>query len=129
MSPVLPLNSVHIDQAKESFVDQRGRLKGVLLALAPHAPLGDSLELGVENRRQLVERAAVARAPGSQQPCDVRGLPGFELYHFEQYSRFIALPPGGGDGDAGLGTEVAGSGTNKLQKFQEPLSCFSVRLG
>jgi hypothetical protein len=76
MSPVLPLNTIDIYKAKEGFVDQRGGLEGVLLALANHAPLGDSLELGVENRRQLVERARVARPPGTQQHRDVSGLPG-----------------------------------------------------
>src|SRR5450759_955818 len=96
MSSVLPVNSLNIYQAKEGFVDQRGGLKGVLLALALHAPLGDSLELGVDNRRQLVERLPVARAPSTQQPRDVRGVPGFKRLHFAEYSRFIALPPGGG---------------------------------
>jgi len=96
VSPVLPLNSVNIYQAKEGFVDKRRGMEGVLLAFEHHAPPGDSLELGVENRHQFVERVPVARAPGTQQPGDVRGVPRFERLHLAKYSSFIALPLRGG---------------------------------
>ena len=65
--PVVPLHLTDIDQPQIQFVDQRGRLQGVVTALAQHGSPGQAAELAVHERDQLLERPLVAVAPGGQQ--------------------------------------------------------------
>jgi len=44
MGAVLPLDTVHVYQAEEGFIDQRGGLESVFSALAPHVSPGDLFE-------------------------------------------------------------------------------------
>jgi hypothetical protein len=128
VSAVLPFNPLNIDQAEKSFVDQRRGLEGMPLSFVHHAPLGDSLEFGVENRSQLFEGVPVAGAPGTQQPRDVSGVSAFERLHFAKYSSFIALPPA--SRAPASERQTAGIAMRKSQKKLRPsLSCFSVRSG
>src|SRR5215831_8717492 len=55
MRTVLPPNALHVDEAHVGFVDERRRLQAVPIALAGHAPPRYSMQLGVNQRDQLVE--------------------------------------------------------------------------
>jgi hypothetical protein len=68
---VLP-RDIDVDEAGVRFVDESGRLEGVLLALAAHVPVGEAPELLVDDRHELVERVLVSLPPVEKQRGDRR---------------------------------------------------------
>ena len=72
---ILPANATKIDQSNEGFVDERGCLQGVIVALAAHLQAGESAEFLMNDRYQFVERGTIAAAPSEQQLGHVRTRP------------------------------------------------------
>ena len=71
MGPVLPLHPVVVHQSHIGFIDQRGRLEAVAVALASHVPVRQAMELRIDDRRQLVEGELVSVAPGTEELADI----------------------------------------------------------
>src|SRR5262249_50441894 len=71
--PVLPLLALLRDQAQEGLVHERGRLQGVVPALAAEGPPGQAAQLDVDDREELVERFRLATVPAVEQPGQVFG--------------------------------------------------------
>ena len=69
---VLPPDAREIDQPEVRLVDKRRRLERVSLPLACHLPAGQSPQLAVNERHQLLERLLIAAAPRDEQIGDVR---------------------------------------------------------
>jgi hypothetical protein len=65
---ILPAHTLDIHQTKIGLVDQRRGLEGLPGMLLAHVPVGDLVQFGVDQRRQLVEGRLVAITPGAQQP-------------------------------------------------------------
>ena len=71
MRAVLPLLLILAGEAHEHFVDECGRLLRVSRLLAFHLPAGHAPQLRVHERRERVERGAVAAAPVREKARDV----------------------------------------------------------
>ena len=74
MSTALPVDAVDVDQPQVRLVDERRGLQGVADAFPSQITSGDSLQLGVDERQQLVERGLVAATPGVEQSGCVGGV-------------------------------------------------------
>jgi hypothetical protein len=61
-------------ELEEGLVDERRRLQRVPGPFAAQLPVGDPLELRVEEREEPLERRAVPRRPGVEQPGDLPGI-------------------------------------------------------
>src|SRR5262245_14424462 len=72
MRPVLPSDPVHVNEPHVRFVDQGCGLERVVGSLASHVPLGQGVELLVNERNELVERRFVPLAPRDEQVSGVR---------------------------------------------------------
>lgn len=70
MGAVVPVD-VLLDQAEVGFIDQGGRLQGVVGALAAHAGVRDAMQLCVDERQELLGRCSIAGMHGFEEP---RGL-------------------------------------------------------
>lgn len=71
MGPVLPLHPVVVHEAHVGFVDQSSGLEAVSLALTSHVAVRKTSELGIDDWRELLERASIAVTPGTEQRTDV----------------------------------------------------------
>jgi hypothetical protein len=63
MSPVTPIAVALIDESQIGLVDECRRLQGVAHPLMPKLPLRDPAQLGVNERQQLIECAAIPATP------------------------------------------------------------------
>jgi hypothetical protein len=68
---ILPLGLLLIHQAKPRFVDQGRALQGVVAALTAKMAVSQPAQLGVDQRRELVDGGLITRGPLSQQCGDV----------------------------------------------------------
>lgn len=59
-----PLDRNTADQPHKSLVDESGGLQQVVIALAGHIVLCDSVKLGVDNGSQTMEGGFIPAAPG-----------------------------------------------------------------
>jgi hypothetical protein len=73
MSPTPPIDLPLIDKSQICFVDERRRLQGVPRPLATKLAPGDTAQLGIHERQQLIESAVVPATPIVEQRRDVRG--------------------------------------------------------
>ena len=102
------MDAVDVHQAQPGFVDERGGLKEVIGALAPHVAVGDAAEFRADEGHQPVERRLVAVAPGNQEARDIprrRGSQGASFGKTERRPRFYHRPPTAApvpDGEPGL---------------------------
>ena len=71
MRAVLPRRLTHVDQSHVGFVDERRRLQRVVAPFLRHVLSGNFPKLAVDERRQLLECALVALAPGQKQARDL----------------------------------------------------------
>ena len=69
---VIPLNISLIDETDKCFVDQRRGLQRMAPALAVHIVMGQTMQLAVNQRRQMVESCLVSGAPIQKQLGDVQ---------------------------------------------------------
>ena len=67
-----PARDPHVDQTQIRLVNERGALQRQPGALAPYVAARLRAQLGVDERRELLERALVSLAPGFQQARDIR---------------------------------------------------------
>jgi hypothetical protein len=74
LRPVLPFDTPLVDEAHVGFVDQRCGLQRVAVLLAPHRRRRPPMELGVDNRKQLIAGGGVAASPCEQELRNVCGL-------------------------------------------------------
>ncbi len=79
MSAVLPGCVFLADELQISFVDQSGAVQGMLLPLAPQLPVGDFVQLGVDQRSQFVDCGGVSGTPCVQQLGNISGSHVIEL--------------------------------------------------
>lgn len=70
---VLPADVALVHQFEEGFMDDPGALQGVAGALTAEIGAGEPVQLGVDQRHQLVEGRAVAVAPADEQGAHVVG--------------------------------------------------------
>src|SRR5215510_12642861 len=61
--PVLPLNILPIDQPDESLIDQRRGLKGMARPLSYHVSTSQTMQVVVDQRRELLESRLIAVSP------------------------------------------------------------------
>ena len=71
MGAILPLHPLVIHQADIGLIDQRGRLKVVVAALASHVAVRQPAELRIDDRRQLAKGELVAVTPGTEKLADL----------------------------------------------------------
>ena len=102
MGAILPAHALVVDQAQVGFVDQRGGLQAVAGPLALHVVVRQTVELVVDDRGQLGERALVPVGPRTEQRADVVSEPvhppsrseacwsSAELYETSPFLRLIA---------------------------------------
>jgi len=65
---VLPLNRLRlVDQTQVDFIDQRGRLQGLVAAIPIQVHSGKRVQLAVYVRRELVQGRTTPAAPFQQQ--------------------------------------------------------------
>jgi hypothetical protein len=67
MSAILPFGLLAVHQAKIDFVDERGRLQGMVAALPGKIPLRDPPQLVVDKRDEGISGLNIALAPAGQQ--------------------------------------------------------------
>jgi hypothetical protein len=84
--PILPSNLACISEADERFVDEGGRLEGVILPLPSHVAARETTKLRLYERHEPLECTLVAIAPGSKQvrhSCSVsrQGYSGCGMTH------------------------------------------------
>jgi hypothetical protein len=72
MRAVLPRGGVTAGEAEEGLVHQRGRLQRMTRPLALHLPRRDATKLREHERREAVERGAIASGPVREQTRDLR---------------------------------------------------------
>jgi hypothetical protein len=72
--PVLPLDSVPLDQSQASFIDQGGWLKRVTGRLLFQVEASEPPQFSLHYGRQLLQRAPVTVAPGLQADRYFAGL-------------------------------------------------------
>ncbi len=70
-------------QAEIGFVNERGRLERVILALAKHIVIGQLPQLAVDERHELLERVRVALVPSSER----EGYVAHEHWRFDARAR------------------------------------------
>jgi hypothetical protein len=97
MSPVLPLHVSDINQLQIGFVDQRGGLQRVTRTLSPHVTAGQTSQLCIHERNQLIKRALVAIVPRHQELRDFSWL--FLRQHFGVPTAMDATRGGDGNND------------------------------
>ncbi len=73
MSPVLPIDLGLVDEPHIGFVDQRGRLQGMARPFPAQMMIGQPAQLSIDERQQVIERAAIPFAPVKQSLCDILG--------------------------------------------------------
>ena len=73
LGPVLPGERFRGSQPQEGFVDQQGRLQGMVGALAAHLALGDLVQLGLDQPDELLLDFG---APGLEIPQESSDLVG-----------------------------------------------------
>jgi hypothetical protein len=73
MRTMLPIDGALFDEAEVRLVDQGGRLQRVARPLLAKLTRGDPAQLGVDQREQAIEGAAIAAAPVVEQRRDVMG--------------------------------------------------------
>jgi hypothetical protein len=71
VGPVLPVDRSDVDQTQVGLVHERRRLQRMVGTLPLHEPVGKTPKLAIEVRRQAVEGASIARAPGAEEQGDV----------------------------------------------------------
>ncbi len=71
MNPVGELRAALPGELEEGLVHEGGRLEGVPRPLAAQLPVGNPLQLGIEEWKELLEGVAVACRPGVEQPGDL----------------------------------------------------------
>jgi len=57
-------------------VEQRGRLEGVSLPLAPELPVREGMQLIIHEGHEALERGVLPASPGIQQAADLSGFVG-----------------------------------------------------
>ena len=67
MRAILPLDVVTPDQAEVSLVDEGGGLEGLTWLRLPHVSLGQAVQFGVDERKQLVLGGMISVSPGHEQ--------------------------------------------------------------
>lgn len=72
LSAILPVSSALIDEAEIRLVNQRGRLKGMAVRFPAHCVRGDTAQLVVYERYELIRRSTVALTPRLEERSDVR---------------------------------------------------------
>ena len=65
--PVLPERLRVIDQPQVGFVQDRGGLQGVTGTLPPHVMVGQPVQFGLHQRKQLLQRSLISSAPVTEQ--------------------------------------------------------------
>ncbi len=68
---ILPLHAPVLHQPHVRLINQRRRLQAVAGAFACHVAPCQTVQFGINNRRQPFQRAGVSAAPGTQQLADV----------------------------------------------------------
>jgi hypothetical protein len=71
---ILPRQPILPREPQVGFMNQRRRLKGVILPLLPEVRAGSSPKLAVNQRDQIIARLDVSPSPGLQQPTNVAGF-------------------------------------------------------
>jgi hypothetical protein len=99
----LPLDTIHADELEEGLVDESGRIERVAAALEPELPAGDSLELVVNDRDELIQGLAV---PFAQREEKLRDVP---LTRHAPPSAGLGSRLPAGDGSSASGNAAAGS--------------------
>src|SRR6266508_1297673 len=69
-APALPDRLRVIDQPKVGFVENGGGLQGVAGALTAHVMVGEPVQFGLHQRKQLLQRSSVSAAPLTEQLGD-----------------------------------------------------------
>ena len=83
MSPILPLHAPYVHQPEVRFIDQRGRLNGVLGTLVVQVPPRNPVQFGICQLDDLPDGSLVPGAPGSQKLRDLwRWRRGHEVREF-----------------------------------------------
>src|SRR5882762_4117335 len=72
VSSILPMDATLIDQLHVDLVDERGRLKRVIVPFLAKVLPSEMMKLVVDERHELVERGTITSAPAIQEPRNVR---------------------------------------------------------
>src|SRR5439155_20055620 len=75
MSAAIPLWMIFSDQSQPRFMNQRGRLEGLVWPLLRHLRRSELAQLIVHERQQLIRSLRVALLRGLQNTCDVAHAP------------------------------------------------------
>ena len=65
--PILPVDALRVHQPHVRLVHQRSGLQRVTRPLVPHAPFGDAVQLGLQERDEPVQRFPVTVPPRDEQ--------------------------------------------------------------
>jgi len=71
MRAILPLDAALVHQLEEGFVHEGRDLKRVAGMLARDVPARYSMELAIDERRELIERLGIAALPSVKQVGDI----------------------------------------------------------
>jgi hypothetical protein len=91
MSSALPVDLIRINQAEKGLIHQCTRLKRVARVLTSHEIAGDSAQLTINGRYQLIQRRFITFSPSDQQLRDLRGVRGL-FRHKNTYVGKVNFP-------------------------------------
>ena len=95
MGPALPIDARLTDEFQVGFVDQRGRLKSMVLSFPAQVPRGKDPQFGVDVRKQLLCGMAVPRFEFLQELRDPRRSARFHGRPTQQAPRTPNTTPAG----------------------------------
>jgi len=66
VSPILPSDTLELDQPQIDLMNERGRLQGMTFIFAGHAAARQTVEFLVDQRGEVFQRGVIPRSPSSQ---------------------------------------------------------------